>query len=124
MSLSDDLRQAADLIDAHPEKSFTMAGGITLYVGRHSGSFTDTVRWLTQFGTVKKERPGQSFLATVVVGKIELAAIDYDDEVACELVQTGEREVTRDIVKVVGTETVTEPIMEWKCPPSILAGAS
>lgn len=125
MSLVDDLRQLADVIEANPELGLNFVGisRESIYV-EHGRPFVERVRQLAKFGVVEKER-STSFLARVALNKtFELVAIDYTNEVACELVQTGVETVVEPIMEQVGERTVERPIMEWKCPESILAGAS
>ncbi len=121
MSLAADLRHLADVIDANPELDLHFASGAqTVYLSR-SGPFADRVRLLAKFGTVAKER-GADFYARVRLSpSFELCAIDYDGEVACELVQVGTEE--RPIMVASGRVEVV-PVYEWKCPESILASAS
>lgn len=122
MSLADDLRQAAALIDLHPELEFSTSG-ITFYAFAEM-PFTATVRALAKIGRADKERSESGlFKATVKVNEsVEFVALDYFGSVVCERVQTGVERVERPVMVQTGVEVVEQPVYAWKCPESILAG--
>ncbi len=125
-TLSEDLRKMADLIDANPELSITVPSRIAFYVGGHTTDFSAAVRAIKRMcGTVDKQSPANEGAPMCAVGKVgtwvQMKALDYQRTQACELVQTGVETVTRDVVKVVGTETVEVPKFEYRCPPILAA---
>lgn len=126
-NLAADLRHLANLIDAHPELGLTTSGPTGVFLRRFDEGFVTAVRHLSGLGlgSVAKDRATGVFTARLRLNSsFELIALDYDEEVACELVQTGTRTVERPVLVQTGVETVEEPVMEWVCPPSILAAAT
>lgn len=118
---ADGLRELADFVDRNPEL-FTYGITVDLFA-EDRAEFAEKAR---AFGSAEKRTMGSWYLLRKRFGPHTLE-LTIEREKICERVQTGTRIVTKpDPVAVadVPLVDVEEPVYEWKCPDSILGGAS
>ena len=117
----DGLRQLADFVEANPELPLPHAGAaIYLWGENPKADLANAVRIM---GNVEKKADDFFIGADRKFGPITLS-VKAARETVCERVVVGTRTRTHDVPPagvVMEKREVTEEIVKWICPPSILA---
>lgn len=120
--LARDLRALADYLEVRP----TIAAHCRYTFG-WLNAFCNAETWpiaLREAGTFEKVSDDLFLEAVIRFGGHVKLKLNVSKESTCERVQTGEREVEREVypddVKPT-TVTETEPVYEWVCPDSWLS---
>jgi hypothetical protein len=119
------LRHLADFIDAHPDLEPPFVS--TMYVFLDGSEEEPAARKLAEYGqalgSFEKRSDGQFFKLARHFGPFELQ-VCVERELVCRRVVVGTETVTREVPpEGVTMTTVVEEVevVEWVCPPSILA---
>lgn len=115
------LRALADQLDANPALADILSNQRFLGYAADRKTFEAAVRTL---GGHREKTAGEKFYGVSRwFGPIEVYVYTGREQV-CERVQVGTETVKRELTEVVGTETVTQPVYEWRCAESVLGGAA
>lgn len=106
------IREFASFFETHPEVDLP-ASLMTVYLFPTVEKMKDYAR---AFGKCRKSGDETFFNLTKMFGSVvELQAAWYRNRV-CERVVVGTKKVEVPVMQEVGKKTVTEEIVEWKCP--------
>jgi hypothetical protein len=117
------LRLIAAFYDEHPDMPVPYLGlddELSIYIVNSQNPTATLAAVAKQFGRAQKTMGETFFNVGRRFGAITLRAMAYREAV-CERVVTGTRTVERPITETVGTEEVTEEVVEWRCPESLLS---
>jgi hypothetical protein len=109
------LRELADWYDLHPEVPLPH-GALQIITAGDEDPVAGLAVIARAMGRCDKKVGEAIFTIRRKFSGVTLEAIAWRQQV-CEATVVGERTVTRDVTKVVGSETVTEPVVEWRCLP-------
>lgn len=121
-----DLDELRAFLMQHPEiETPTWTGGerFLVYVfGADDGVIETMARYARLLSPCEKSDDAGYFNLVKRFGEVELHVYTMREKV-CERRVVGTREVERPVMEQVGTETVTEEVVEWECRPLLLTDA-
>lgn len=119
-----ELRAFADFVETRPNLAEELR-----YTLDHLNAFCSKETWpvvLRELGSFSKSGSDSFLRANVTFGDFVGVTALIEKTETCERVQVGEREVEREVYPDDVEPTIirdTEPIYEWKCPPSWIGEA-
>lgn len=126
----DGLRALADFLDENRDLTPHYGRGVDVALFFSLGDEPAMAKvWLAdkarRFGKAEKSKTSPFYEVARRFGPHKLSA-NVRENLVCEQVHVGTRTVEREVlppgVEMV-TETVKEPVYEWRCPPSLLEAA-